>query len=185
MKGIIFTELLRYLEQIESDSFVDAILQECALPDGGVFIRAGSYPAAHALLIMEKASERMKLPLADLGRYFGRSLFGRFTVIYPDIMGQYTNALDLLAHVGSHIHIDITVLYPDARPPRIWHEEKDGQTTIHYQSHRPMAAIALGLIEQCMEHFGDGYDVILMDDAKQKRAGFELRPVANAGALAA
>ncbi len=185
MKGIIFTELLRYLEQIESDLFVDTVLQECALPDGGVFIRAGNYPAAHALMILEKASDRMKIPLADLGRYFGRHLFQRFTVIYPDIVGHYTNALELLAHVGSHIHTDVTVLYPDARPPRVWHEDNDGQTTIHYQSHRPMAVLALGLIEQCVEHFGGGYDVIPMDDAKQDRAGFELRPIDRAGTLAA
>ena len=184
MKGIIFTELLRYLEQVESDVFVDEVLQACKLPDGGVFIRAGNYPAAHALLILDKASTKMSIPISELGRYFGRHLFDRFTVIYPDIVGHYSNAMELLMHVGTHIHADVTVLYPDARPPRVWHENKDGRTVIHYQSHRPMAVVALGLIEQCVEHFGGGYEIIPMDDAKQDRAGFELRPIAGQKARA-
>jgi len=53
------------------------------------------------------------------------------------------------------LHTEVCVLYPDAKPLQVTAEVGSGTTMIHYQSHRPMAAIAHGLVEVCMAHYSD------------------------------
>ena len=68
---------------------------------------------------------------------------------------MYASAESLLMHVGDHIHEEVKVLYPDARPPKVRSYVKDGTLHVEYASHRPFANIARGLITGAMKHFGD------------------------------
>ncbi|MEP3227361.1 MAG: heme NO-binding domain-containing protein [Parasphingorhabdus sp.] len=155
MKGIVFTELVRFMEKVQSPEFADQVITGAALPNEGAFTSIGNYPSEYALAMVGAASEKSGIDAAELCRLFGKYLYNRFTILYPHIMESYKSAEALLTHVGSHIHTEVCVLYPDAKPPQVTAEVENGTTTVRYQSHRPMAAIAHGLVEGCMEHYND------------------------------
>lgn len=155
MKGVIFTELIHFMESVKSPAFADEAIQLAKVESDGAYTTVGNYPSDEALALVGAASQMSGIAVPELCRLFGNYLFQRFLILYPHIMASYTDAESLLAHVGSHIHSEVCVLYPDARPPQI-EAEKTGKTTVmSYRSHRPMAAIAYGLIQECMGHYGD------------------------------
>ncbi|WP_337658457.1 heme NO-binding domain-containing protein [Sphingorhabdus sp. Alg231-15] len=155
MKGIIFTELVRFMEKVKSADFADAVISGSELPNDGAFTSVGNYPSEYALNMVAEASAQSGIEAAELCRLYGKYLYGRFTILYPHIMESYRTAESLLTHVGSHIHNEVCILYPDAQPPQITAQESAEKTIISYQSHRPMAAIAQGLVQGCMEHYDD------------------------------
>ena len=174
MKGIIFTELVRFMEKVQSAEFADAVISGAQLPNDGAFTSVGNYPSEYALQMVAQASEQSGIEAAELCRLYGKYLYGRFTILYPHIMESYRTAEALLTHVGSHIHNEVCILYPDAKPPHITAEEDVGQTVIIYESHRPMAAIAQGLVQGCMEHYKDPRNLDWEIDEDGKSARFTI-----------
>ncbi len=154
MKGVIFTELIRFLEA-QSAAFADDVVRDAQLPNEGAYTSVGTYPSSEALTMVGSAARLSGQSEDELCRLFGNFLFARFLVLYPHIMAAYSTAEALLGHVGSHIHAEVCVLYPDSRPPQITSRRDGARTIMTYQSHRPMAAIAFGLIQGCMAHYGD------------------------------
>ncbi|QLC25200.1 guanylate cyclase [Parasphingopyxis algicola] len=155
MKGVIFSELIRFMEQAKSAEFADSVITGANLPNDGAYTSVGNYPSDQALTLVGEASAQSGIEAAELCRLFGHYLYGRFMILYPHIMENYQTADALLLHVGSHIHAEVCTLYPDARPPIVETSVKDDRVVMRYQSHRPMAAIAFGLVQGCMEEFGD------------------------------
>lgn len=180
MKGVIFTELVRFMEHVKSAEFVDKVIIASRLPNDGAFTAVGNYPADYALSMVEQASIASGIDGAELCRLFGQFLYGRFLILYPDIMQAYSNAEDLLAHVGSHIHNEVRILYPDSQPPHIDSERDENGFTLSYQSHRPMAAIACGMVQACMEHFDDRRELTWDISDGGTRASFTIKDMINA-----
>lgn len=180
MKGIIFTELVRFMEHVKSAKFVDDVITAAKLPNDGAFTSVGNYPSEYALSMVGEASKVSGIDAAELCRLFGHYLYNRFLILYPDIIGAYTNAENLLAHVGSHIHEEVRILYPDARPPHIESKNSGDGFELLYQSHRPMAAIACGLVQGCMEHFKDDRELTWHFSDGGKRASFIIKDKINA-----
>lgn len=174
MKGIIFAELVRFMEEVQSPAFADAVIRETGVPSDGAYGVAGNYPSAEALDLVAVAAEKSGIPADDLCTLFGRHLFRRFTILYSYLIDSYQSAEDLLTHIGSHIHADVCVLYPDARPPQVNLVRNGGTTVVTYSSYRPMAMIALGLVQQCMIHFGDRRSVSCDVSNKGRQATFVL-----------
>ncbi len=155
MKGIIFSELVGFLDRAGGPLFAEKVLADANLPHGGAYSKIGQYPWQEAVRVVEVASRESGADFADLCQQFGAYLFERFTVLYADIVGRYSDAETLLAHVGDHIHEEVKVLYPDARPPQVSTHREDGVLHVRYASHRPFAHIAHGLVSGAMRHFGD------------------------------
>lgn len=155
MKGIIFSELVGFLDQTGGPVFAEEVLAKAALEHGGAFTRVGRYPYQEALRMIDTASRMTGAAPADLCYQFGFYLFGRFTIFYADIIGRYNDAETLLMHVDDHIHEEVVMLTPDAKPPKVTASRQDGVLRIEYASHRPFAHIAHGLVAGAMEHFGD------------------------------
>lgn len=174
VKGIIFAELVRFMEEAQSPAFADAVIREANIESDGAYGVAGNYPSSEALHLVDIASARSGIPADDLCVLFGRHLFRRFTILYPFLIESYDTAESLLAHIGSHIHADVCVLYPDARPPQVNLVRSGDKTIVTYNSYRPMAMIALGLVQQCMTHFGDKRTVHCEVANKGRQATFVL-----------
>ena len=49
MNGVIFTELVSFLETVHGVAFADAVISESRLPNDGAFTSVGNYPSAQAL----------------------------------------------------------------------------------------------------------------------------------------
>ena len=174
MKGIIFAELVRFMEEVQSPAFADAVIREAGVPSDGAYGVAGNYPSTEALQLVELAAAKSGIAADQLCISFGQHLFRRFTLLYPFLIDSYATAEDLLTHIGSHIHADVCVLYPDARPPQVHFVRTDGKSIVTYSSHRPMAMIAYGLVRQCMVHFGDHRTITCEVTNKGRQATFVL-----------
>lgn len=133
------------------------------VPNDGAYTSVGNYPHGEALALLGAMSELTGQPVGDLARAYGRWLAGRFVVLYPELVGIYPDAKSLLAGVGSHIHHEVTKLYPEANPPKVEAANTDRGMQLEYASHRPFSDVAHGLIEGFIEHFGGGHTVERQD----------------------
>lgn len=155
MKGIVFSELLNWIETTQSAATVDAVIERSDVPNDGAYTSVGNYPHTEALSLLVALSQISDIPVGTLARSYGHWLAGRFAVLYPELVGIYPDAQSLLAGVGTHIHLEVTKLYPEANPPRIETIAGEHGLEVHYASHRPFADIAHGLIEGFIAHFGE------------------------------
>lgn len=155
MKGIVFTEFLEMVEDHFSLRMVDDILQQAQPPSGGAYTAVGTYPHAEMVALVTALSLKAQMPVPDLLRAFGRHLFGRFARLYPRFFNGVDDPLVFLAGIESIIHAEVLKLYPDAELPRFTVEHHDAhQLVLIYRSPRQMHELALGLMEGCVDHFG-------------------------------
>lgn len=168
MKGMIFTELLDFVERHAGSTALEEILERCDLSTGGAYTAVGNYPHEEAVRIVLSSSAELGAPAADLMRQFGRELFARFAALYPQFFAGIDDAPSMLRGIQTHIHDEVAKLYPDASPPRFEVATEGEDLVVSYRSHRPMAAVALGLIEGCVAHFGQPLVVRREDDGPQR-----------------
>jgi hypothetical protein len=117
----------------------------------------GNYPHGDMLAMIGKLSETVGLSSRDLVYTFGRYLFKTFAREYNVFFKDMDSSIEFLHGIETVIHSEVRKLYPDANLPSFdcWIDE-DGTLFMDYQSHRPMADLAEGLITECMDYFGDG-----------------------------
>ncbi|RKF18303.1 guanylate cyclase [Altericroceibacterium spongiae] len=174
MKGIIFTELLHFIESKGGALFLEKVIADADLPNGGAFSKVGSYPSQYANALVSSASQLSAIPAEQLCKEYGEFLFHRFTVLYPAMLSTYKDADGLLSHVGTHIHEEVKLLDPDARPPRIHSRQENDVLIIEYQSHRPFAHIAYGLIAGALDYYGDSRTLIWHQSEDMLQAQFQI-----------
>lgn len=177
MKGLIFVELVAFMEQRLGEEITDRVIEQAALPNDGAFTSVGNYPSALAGRLVAAAAQLANAPTNELGRQFGHHLFKRFQVLFPQLMQCYPDARSLLEHVQGHIHEEVRAIYPDAEPPRIDTFDDNGVLCVSYRSHRNFAAIALGLVEQCIASYGDPSIVEWCRGGSAHDACFVIRPI--------
>lgn len=183
MLGLVFTELTGFIERHHSEDVVDEVLEAIGFDHDGAWTAVGNYPHEEALSVIVRAAEVLDEDPNAMVVHFGRELFGRFKELYPNFFGDVTTALDFLERVEDHIHMEVRKLYSEARTPRIstQREQLPEGESIHvdYSSHRPMALLAQGLIEGCIEEYGGEYVIERLDASEDGRnARFHVRPVA-------
>jgi hypothetical protein len=160
MKGIVFTEFLSMVDDRFSPAMVEHILDDAQLTSGGAYTAVGTYDHGEILELVRCLSRRIGLPVPDLVRAFGQHLFGRFVVQYPQFFGDADNAFAFLQRIDAYIHLEVRKLYPDAELPRFECDVSEpGRMVLTYQSSRPFADLADGLIRGCIDHFGEDIEV--------------------------
>ena len=184
MLGLVFTELTGFIERHHSEDVVDEVLAAIGFDHDGAWTAVGNYPHEEALQVIVRAAEILEEDPATMVAAFGRELFGRFKVLYPNFFDDVTTALEFLERVEDHIHIEVRKLYSEARTPRIAtqrEQSSDGESIhVEYSSHRPMAMLAQGLIEGGIEEYGGDYVIERLEASEDGRsARFHVRPVAS------
>jgi Haem-NO-binding len=160
MKGVVFTEFLEMVEDHFSLRMVDEIIEEAAVPSAGAYTAVGTYPHEEMVALVTALSRRSGMALPDLLHAFGRHLFGRFVRLYPRFFQHQTDALTFMAGIEDIIHAEVLKLYPDAQLPRFDVEAHDyDRLVLIYHSPRHMPQLAMGLIEGCIDHFGQSISV--------------------------
>ncbi|HEY8380341.1 MAG TPA: heme NO-binding domain-containing protein [Nannocystis sp.] len=159
MKGVVFTEFLELVETAFSPEVADAIIARADLPSGGAYTAIGTYDHAEILALVAELSKETGAPIPTLVHTFGRHLFGRFLLHYPQFFAVPT-AFEFLERVHGYIHVEVRKLYPDAELPSFEYARPDPDTLVMiYRSHRPFADLAAGLIDAAIEHWGGGITV--------------------------
>lgn len=178
MKGMIFTELILFVERHCDIVTAEQIIEEASLENSGAYTAVGNYPHQEVLQLVGAASSVLQCSKRDLMRQFGKELFPRLYESHPDFFAENVdNAPLFLERVQSHIHDEVIKLYPDSSPPKVHVSRKNGFLLVDYESHRPFALVALGLIEGCYEYFGKPVQVQFDDnlDATASKAQFSIR----------
>lgn len=178
MKGVVFTEFMEMVEARMGLDMLDDIITEAALPNDGAYTSVGTYDHAELVRLVTALSNATGLNTSQLVFMFGEQLFQRFSVSYPVLFGQGSNAFEFLSGVDGVIHVEVRKLYPDAELPKLECERLSAnELVVRYSSPRGFADLAEGLIAGCVKHFGEPIAVTRIDLGKvdaSHRADFHL-----------
>lgn len=164
MKGIIFTTFIEMVEEKFSMELVDRIITDSDLPSGGIYTTVGTYDHSEMIKLVVQLSERTGIPVADLIRVFGESLFIQLVDMQPQFVDMNPSVFDFLLKVDSYIHVEVRKLYPEAELPGFEYETSDSKKFIMiYRSLRPFADLAEGLIIGAIRHYGEDIEVLRED----------------------
>lgn len=156
MKGIVFTELLTFIESGYGYEMVDEVITEVNPETGGAYTSVGTYSHQELVQLMVTFSSKAGLPVSETLRLFGHHLFQAFLKNYPAFFKPEFSTFDFLMSIDNYIHIEVAKLYPDAELPRFTTRLTDSSTLeMVYTSDRRMAPLALGLIERTLEHYNE------------------------------
>ena len=159
MKGVVFTEFLDLVEGRFGLAIVDRIMSKsCPVTQG--FTTVGTYDHHQLLNMVDELGDAVQVASSDLVKAFGEHLFGRFLNSFPDAFRGIDCTFDLLKAVETVIHVEVQKLNPDAELPRFnFPEVSEGQLKVVYHSTRPFADLAEGMIQACIVHFGEAFEV--------------------------
>lgn len=160
MKGMVFTEFLEMVETLYGDAMADHLLDTADLGSGGAYTAVGTYDHQEMVSLVQQLSTAVDLPVDHLLHLYGRHLFGQFSVNYSNLFRSLDGCFEFLKTINDHIHVEVRKLYPEAELPRISTRSiSQDQLVVIYDSERPFADFAAGLIEGAIEHFGESITV--------------------------
>lgn len=162
MKGVIFSELVRWVDEVFTPAIADQMISGSRLPNDGSYTNVGSYPHEQALAMIGRLVEIIGMPVRDLADAYGYWLAPRFAELYPQFFGGYSDAITFLRAIDGIHQKEVTKLYPDARTPSVIAHVEGQDLLVSYASHRPFADVAFGPIRGYIDYFGD--DLIIERD---------------------
>ncbi len=164
MKGVVFTEFLRFVENQYDVFTVDQLITATKPPSEGVYTSVGTYDANELIAMIVELSTVVGVSVADLVKSFGSHLFSHFVTAHAETLGDVKTTEQLLASVENRIHVDVRKLYPNAELPTLEFQQLDESTSeLFYTSSRPFADLAEGLIASTITHFGDPIELTRFD----------------------
>ncbi|MBR9814028.1 hypothetical protein GYB61_09265 [bacterium] len=181
MKGMVFTEFLELVEDRFGLEDADAIIEASGSEHGGSYTAVGNYDYKEMVHMVVALSERSGIAIEDLLHVFGEHLFTVFHRKYGNFFEGVESAIEFLGSIEDTIHVEVRKLYPDAELPSFAYPERsDTRLIMDYQSTRPLAHFAYGLINGCVKHFGAPLKVEMQDlsDGAGTHARFTLEQAA-------
>ncbi|MCA9169061.1 MAG: heme NO-binding domain-containing protein [Planctomycetales bacterium] len=164
MRGIVFTEFQQLVEERFGMAMYDRLVCTVETETQGAYTSVGNYDYHELLRLVEQLSKVVDIPISDLVKVFGHHLFKSFVRAYPYSVVGITNTAELMQSVESVIHVEVSKLNPDAELPMFKLTELgEDDLEIVYESTRPFADLAQGLIEASIEYFEDGYGLTRED----------------------
>jgi len=179
MKGVVFSELVDWIEQCHGVDVVDEVLLDAELPHGGAYTTAGTYDWREISAIVGSLATRVGTGSEEVLRCYGRYLFPVFAERFAALIGSATNPFDLLAGIGSHIEQEVAKLYSDSELPQFDVARTPQGLVLDYRSTRPFASLAHGLIEGCFDHFGVEAEVEMSGAGENRRFHVTADPEAH------
>lgn len=164
MKGIIFTELVEFVEEKFGFDVADRMIEASLLENKGAYTQAANYPFEELVAIVTQLSQITEIDMGVLIETYGRHLFDRIVGLYPPIVANFTSSLPFIAQVDTFIHPEVKKLYPDADLPSFQLISlSERELIIDYISNKPLIPLARGLMLGAADHFGETIE-ILEDD---------------------
>lgn len=156
MKGEIFVGFVELVEDRFGVTVADRILSNPKLASGGAYTRTGTYDHDEMVRLVVALAEVTEADPAVLQRAFGHYLFGRLVAWHSDFLNGVTDTFSLVRTIENTIHVNVRKLYPDADPPEILVSNvEDDALMVRYKSDKGFAHVCHGLLEGCIEYFGD------------------------------
>lgn len=170
MKGIVFNEFVSMVEGIFGEELMDEIFNESELASGGAYTSVGTYDHTELITLVQKLSDKIKIPTPQLVHGFGKHLAKVFSTRFQIFFEGCNDTFEFLHRIDNHIHVEVKKLYPDAELPRFYYESVDtNQLRLIYESSRAFGDLAEGLIEGCAEYFGEVLQIQKDDQSSTKQ----------------
>lgn len=155
MKGIILSEFVEFLEITLGDERAQKIIGASDLASSGAYSRVGLYDYQELIQLLTETVSETDTEASVLLEQFSDHLFTVFKRDYNVFFDGVSSAAEMLTQIDNHIHVEVQKLYPDAELPKFEYTRSDGELSLHYQSPRPLAAVAQALVGACLKYFGD------------------------------
>lgn len=160
MRGVVFTELLEFVENALGFDVADKMIEMAKLSNHGAFSQGGNYPFDHMVKLLESLSKITGKSPNELLYIFGEHLFSILVKLYAKDIKNRGGSLEFIDSVDSFVHIEVKKLYPDVDLPRFITEEKsEKHLVLIYESEKKLEAFAHGLIIACGKYFDEILDV--------------------------
>lgn len=160
MRGVVFTELLEFVEEALGFEVADKMIEMAKLENGGSFSQGGNYPFSEMQKMLMALSQITGKEPNELLFIFGEHLFSVLVKLYGKNIKEVGSSLDFIDSVESFVHVEVKKLYPDADLPKFITETKDeNHIVLIYQSEKRLEAFAHGLIKSCGEYFEESLDI--------------------------
>lgn len=160
MRGVVFTELIEFVEEALGFEVADKMIEMSKLDNGGSFSQGGNYPFDDMVKLLTALSKITSKTPNELLYIFGEHLFAVLVKLYGKNIKEVGTSLDFIDSVENFVHVEVRKLYPDADLPKFITQEKDeSHIVLIYQSEKKLEAFAHGLIESCGKYFEDDLDV--------------------------
>lgn len=173
MKGIVFTEFLELVEKRFGLEMVDTILEEAELESNGVYTSIGTYNFSEMLQLLTGLKKHTGIEVDDLLLLYAEHFFEVIKRSYGQFLTRFTNPIEMLASVETHIHSEVRKIYPDAELPCFEVQEKtDDSLIMIYKSGRAMHYFGLGLMRKTFDHFNTTATIVI---EKIKEDGTEVK----------
>ena len=173
MKGIVFTEFLELVEQKFGLEVVDEIIEKSDLESNGAYTSIGTYKFSEMLQLLSRLSTKTSISIDELLLVYAEHFFGVLVKSYPVLIKSYSDPIDMLASIESHIHIEVLKIYPDAELPTFEVISKSKNSLILiYKSSRAMYYFGLGLMNKTFDYFNSSAEIVI---EKLKEDGTEIK----------
>jgi hypothetical protein len=160
MKGMVFTELVEFVENQFGFDVADAMIEASMLEEKGAYTQAANYTFEELVAIVSRLAEITKIPMGELIEAYGRHLFGRIVGLYPPMVGNFSSCLPFIAQVDTFIHPQVKKLYPDADLPSFSVISlTENELVIDYSSTKPLMPLARGLMFGSADYFGETIEI--------------------------
>ena len=155
MRGVILTELKKFLvDSIDLKTWRE-ILNEAGLHGPVMHVDAGSYEDSELEAIIAAAVRLTSQSRDTLLEAYGESLGAALLAKYSFLIKPEWNAEDVLMNAEHAIHQVVRARHADAEPPGIAIEKvRSGEFRMKYTSKRNLLAVAKGIIKAVAKHYG-------------------------------
>ena len=162
MKGIVFTEFLELVEQKFGLEVVDEIIEKSDLESNGAYTSIGTYKFSEMLQLLSHLSTKTSISIDELLLVYAEHFFGVLVKSYPVLIKSYSDPINMLASIESHIHIEVLKIYPDAELPTFEVISKSKNSLILiYKSSRAMYYFGLGLMNKTFDYFNSSAEIVI------------------------
>ena len=160
MRGIIFTSFLDFLETELGLIGSERIIIQAELSSGGAYTTVGFYDYKELLQLITLSSPALNATPNKVSQKFGAYLFHTLAASSPQYFDGKKSCMELFEMINDVIHTEVKSLYPEANPPQTHYERVNPSTALlHYQSHRCLGDVMLGLIEGAGNYFCESLEI--------------------------
>lgn len=149
MKGIIFTNFIRFLNENYSEQVARKTLQDAGRLDAaGGYIEAETYPYEEMFELAGNLAAQTGVTLANTFEDFGQYLFIQLAQRFSSFFAPDETLFSFLQKLEDHIHVEVRRKYPGAKLPGFTFEPIDEHNLkMIYTSERAMSDFGIGMIK--------------------------------------
>ncbi len=164
MLGLIYAQYKKYIQQTYGVPYWDNMLVSSSIANIDYNI-AIPYPDDHLLDLLRAVVSINGSSREEEEHKFGFFLGHELIKLYGSYIKPNWKTLDLLENAEHYMHEFVRSNNPEASPPVLTTKRvSDIKVTIHYNSHRQLLRLAVGIIQGIADYFGES-EILSVDIA--------------------